>query len=328
MRAILALVTSLTLSLPMMAMAQNAPLQWEMTTEYPANTLPGEGIAIFAQLVTEKSGGRLVIRADFSKKPPPSSLDIFEAVKENRLQAGDMFGGAISKVDAYFGLASLPFVVSSLEDARRLSDIARPLYEGRFTANGQHLLYVTPWPPSGIWSKGTLTTKEDVAALLIRTYDDASQLVFKSTGSRAMNISFNEVDAKLAANEINAVLSSGDGGAGRKLWEYLPHFTAVNYSMPLSFATMNSGAYNALPVELKKVVDEAAAETQKRQWLALTTRLEENRRRMLDNNVKFNDNPAPEILQALRDAAKPVVESWKLKAGPAGATALEAFFKD
>ena len=39
---------------------------------------------------------------------------------------------------------------------------------------------------------------------------------------------FNEVVGKLEAGEINAVLSSGDGGAGRSLWKYLDHFSEIN----------------------------------------------------------------------------------------------------
>jgi hypothetical protein len=37
---------------------------------------------------------------------------------------------------------------------------------------------------------------------------------------------------RLRAGELDAVLSSGDGGAGARLWEVLPHFTALDYASP------------------------------------------------------------------------------------------------
>ena len=47
---------------------------------------------------------------------------------------------------------------------------------------------------------------------------------------------------RLADGSINAVLSSGDGGTGRKLWEYLPYFSEITYTLPLSVASVNNQA--------------------------------------------------------------------------------------
>jgi hypothetical protein len=44
------------------------------------------------------------------------------------------------------------------------------------------------------------------------------------------------------AGELDAVLSSGDAGAGAELWAILPHFTEVNHAMPLSIATIDLAA--------------------------------------------------------------------------------------
>ena len=44
----------------MLALLAHLPAQaqtrWEIATEYPANAMPGEGVALFAKLVTETSG--------------------------------------------------------------------------------------------------------------------------------------------------------------------------------------------------------------------------------------------------------------------------------
>jgi len=56
----------------------------------------------------------------------------------------------------------------------------------------------------------------------------------------------NEYPATSLPGEIDAVLSSGDGGAGRKLWDHLPHFSEINYAIPLSFTTVNLDKWKAL----------------------------------------------------------------------------------
>jgi TRAP-type transport system periplasmic protein len=80
------------------------------------------------------------------------------AIADGRVQAGDAFAGALEAEDAIFALPSLPFLVTSIADARRLADLARPFLAAALQNKGQRLLYLTPWPPSGIWSKSPLKT--------------------------------------------------------------------------------------------------------------------------------------------------------------------------
>src|SRR3546814_13495367 len=88
----------------------------------------------------------------------------------------------------------------------------------------------------------------------------------KAAGATALTLSFADVMPKLKDGSVNAVLSSGDGGAGRKLWDFLPHFTEVNYAMPLSVARVSRAAFAALPAAQQKAVTAAAAAPQALTW--------------------------------------------------------------
>ena len=183
-----------------------------------------------------------------------------------------------------------------------------PISRGRISPQccekkGLRLLYLTPWPPSGIWSKAPLKTPSDLAALSIRTYDKTSSEVFASVGAKAASISFADTMPKLVDGSLNAVLSSGDGGAGRKLWEYLPYFSEITYSLPLSVASVNEAAYDRLSPDLREAVDAAGRQTESELWLALTTRLQENYQRMRQSGVTIDSNPAPAIIEALKSGA-------------------------
>src|SRR6266542_2438301 len=165
---------------------------------------------------------------------------------EDEVRLLSMLAGALEADDPIFALPSLPFLVTSVADAKRLSDIARPFLAAVLEKKGLRLLYLTPWPPSGIWSKTPLKTASDLSSLSIRTYDKTSSEVFAGVGAKAASISFADTMPKLVDGSLNAVLSSGDGGAGRKLWEYLPYFSEITYSLPLSVAGVNKAAYYGL----------------------------------------------------------------------------------
>jgi TRAP-type C4-dicarboxylate transport system substrate-binding protein len=235
---------------------------WDMPTEYPRSAMSGLGITTFANHLSEFSTGKLQIKPSFDAATGIRSAGMLTAIAEGRVQAGDAFAGALEPEDAIFALPSLPFLVASTAQARQLADIARPYLAATLQKKGLRLIYLTPWPPSGIWSKAPLKTASDLSGLSIRTYDKISSEVFASVGAKATPISFADTMPKLADGSINAVLSSGDGGAGRKLWEYLPYFTEITYSLPLSIASVSQAVYDGLDPDLRQAVDAAGRQTE------------------------------------------------------------------
>ena len=307
--------------------ALRAQTVWEMPTEYPENAMPGVGLAAFAKHVAILSAGKLTIKPSFDARAGIKSAAMLAAVAEGRVQAGDAFAGALEAEDPIFALPSLPFLVTSDADARRLCDLARPHLAAALEKKGLRLLYLTPWPPSGIWSKTPLTKVSDLAGLSIRTYDKMSSEVFARVGARAASISFADTMPKLANGDLNAVLSSGDGGAGRKLWDYLPYFSEITYSLPLSVAFVNKAAYDGLDSAQREAIDAASRQTETELWLVLSTRLQENYARMRQNGVTIDSNPAA-ITEALKSAAATAQRDWCSKGGVVCTQILDAFKED
>jgi TRAP-type C4-dicarboxylate transport system substrate-binding protein len=305
--------------------AAHAQAVWDMPTEYPQTAMPGLGLTTFAKHVAESSAGKLQIKPSFDAAGGIKSAGMLAAIAEGKVQAGDAFAGALEAEDAIFALPSLPFLVTSIADAKRLADLARPHLAAALQKKGQRLLYLTPWPPTGIWSKTPLKTPGDLADLSIRTYDKVSSEVFAGIGAKAAWMNFADAMPKLADGSINAVLSSGDGGAGRKLWDYLPFFTAITYSLPLSIASLNQTVYDGLSPDLRAVVDAAGRQTEAELWLALSTRLQENYQRMRENKVTIDDTPAPAVIAALQSAAVVAQRAWCTRSGPVCQQTLDAF---
>jgi TRAP-type C4-dicarboxylate transport system substrate-binding protein len=315
-------VVALLLLVPAAAQAQPV---WNMPTEYPQSSMPGLGVTTFAKHVGELSAGKLQIRPSFDAASGIRSAGMLAAVAEGRVQAGDAFAGALEAEDAIFALPSLPFLATSIADARRLADLARPYLSAALQKKSQRLLYLTPWPPTGIWSKAPLKTPSDLSSLSIRTYDKISSDVFASAGAKAASISFADTMPRLVDGSINAVLSSGDGGAGRKLWEFLPYFSEITYSLPLSIASINQALYDSLSPDLREAVDEASRQTETELWLALATRLQENYQRMRQNGVTIDSSPDPAIVTTLQSGAAVAQREWCARSGPACLAVLDAF---
>jgi TRAP-type C4-dicarboxylate transport system substrate-binding protein len=307
------------------AQAQSVTL--DLINEYPATAISGEADAFFADAVKRRSEGRIAVNLIPDAKSGLRSRDQLKAVSEGRFAMANSVGGTLGGESPVFLLSSLPFVTPSMTDARILYELSLPLYEQLFAERKQKLLYVVPWPPSGIWSAVPLADAAALKALKVRTYDETGTNVLARIASSASIVSFSELTPKLESGEINAVLSSGDGGAGRQLWKFLRYFSDINYAVPLSFASISLAEWDRLDDAGRAAMAEAARETTERQWTVLATRLADNVARMKANGVVIDAKPPADVMDALRAAAASSLTDWLARAGPEARQVYETYRK-
>ena len=300
-----------------------AQAAWRIVTEYPATAMPGEGIAAFAEAATTLAAGTLTVLPGFDAPDGLRSAGMLRAVSDGRVEAADAFTGALAGEAPVFQVSALPFLTASAADTARLLQAARPGYAREMQSRGLSLLYATPWPATGLWSRQPVPGPDALHGLRVRTYDAAGTAVLRAAGAAPVQISFADALPRLRAGDLDAVLSSGDGGAGARLWELLPHFTVLDYASPLSLAFCNAAALAALPEAARAAVAQAAAAAEARGFRAMGARTAENDARMRANGVTIAASPA--LRAALLQAAAPVVADWAARAGPDGAAILSAY---
>src|SRR4051795_9460437 len=263
-RAILvlaALILSVAPAAAQVASQVASQVTWRMTTEYPENNISGIGLATFASRVSDRTHGFVTVTNAFDNQLKINSGEMPRAALDGRIAGGDAFAGALSGLDPVLGLSTLPFLVQSVDLARATNLRARPLYEKALAARGLKLLYVTIWPATGLWSEQSLDGADDLPKDEIRTQQIKHNTTMHGTARRAQFLPMDAALAGLREHRLNAFLTSGDGGAGRKLWDFLPHFTAINYAMPISIAFVRSDAFAELSEPMQREVLAAAAET-------------------------------------------------------------------
>ncbi|WP_407174955.1 TRAP transporter substrate-binding protein [Bradyrhizobium sp. STM 3562] len=312
-KLILACAALIAVAVASFATPALAQATWRMVTEYPQSNISGTGLATFARLVSARTSGAVSVTIAFDNEAKITSGDMPRAAKEGVISGGDAFAGALTHLDAVFGLPTLPFVVQSADVARTVNKRARPLYEQALRTQGLKLLYLTIWPATGLWSEQPLLVHDELTHLKLRTYDDSSTAVMRAAGASAEFLPLNEAIKGLKEHRLNAFLTSGDGGAGRKLWDYLPHFTAINYAMPVSLAFVRTEDFEALPDALKGEVEAAAAKTEQSQFDLLANRSSENYARMRANGVSIAEPAPPALIATLRQAATAPIAAWKAR---------------
>jgi TRAP-type transport system periplasmic protein len=296
-----------------------------LANEYPATSIQGEADALFAREVGARSAGRIQLVHQYDAASGFRSRDMVGAIARGAVPLGNTYMGALGAVDPVFLLPSLPFLATTAEEARALAEVARPAYERALARHNQKLLFLSPWPAAGLWANKPVDRVEALTGLRLRTADSSGVLAFKAAGAAPVQVSFADAIPQLKAGQLDAVLSSGDGGAGARLMETLRHFTAIEYAVTMSMVTINADAWGALEPTLQDAMVAAAAATEARQWDILKERVAANYARMRAAGVSITTDLSPEYRRALRAAGQVAVDDWVQTMGPAAAPLLDAY---
>ena len=195
-----------------------------------------------------------------------------------------------------------------------------------FDKHNQVLLYASPWPPAGIWSKKPVLSSGDLSGLKIRAWDASGTSTLKTAGAAAVQMSWADVVPQLSAGGIEAVLTSAEGGVNAKFWEVgLTHFNAINYSMSLNMTHVNKDAYNSLSSDQKAAVQAASQAASDAAWGALATRVSGNFKDMRANGITVAETVPSNFLGDLNSAGSNVYSDWLAKVGSTGQDILDAY---
>ena len=129
----------------------HAQTQWKLATGYRAESFHTRNIVQFAQDVERASAGALRIEVH-ANNALFKLAEIPQAVQDGKAQAGETIMTSLVREIPMAGGDSVPFVVRSYADARRMWDVQRPLIEVHMARKGLKALYAVPWPPQGLFT--------------------------------------------------------------------------------------------------------------------------------------------------------------------------------
>lgn len=302
-----------------------AEYTWDMPNGFGATSSDGVGDVVFTEAVEKKSGGRIDIVNHFGGSLGIKIVDHLEAVRDGVVPIARQAMPYLGGYDPLFLLSTLPFLMQDQDDVWALYEIAKPTYEELFLKYGQVMLGMGLFPPSGLWSREPVTTREAVQNLKVRTYDLNGLETWKRAGAAAINMGWGDVFPALSTNALDAVLTSADLGISSGIQEFLPVFMEINWAIPFSAITINKEVFDGLPDDLKQVLREAGDEATKKTFDRLATQVEGNYAEMRKKNVTIvTDVPKP-FFDYLVESAQPTIDAWKEKAGEKGRAILEAY---
>lgn len=275
------------------------PIVWKLATGYRAESFHTENITQFSRDIERDTAGQLSIQVH-----PNNTLaklnDISKAVESGQVEAGETILSSLVKDVPIAGADSVPFVVASYKDARRMWRLQRPILERHLARRGLTLLYTVPWPPQGLHSVRTIHSAADFKGTRMRTYNPTTIRIAELLGAQPVDVPMVDVGKALAEGRMDSMITSAVTGVENKVWSSIRFYYEINAWFPKNAVFVNSKAFSALRPEVRQAVRKSAGEAEVRGWeasqAAALSATEELRR----NGVKIERIPGDLDLEIKR----------------------------
>jgi tripartite ATP-independent transporter DctP family solute receptor len=228
----------------------------------PPASPKGMGATKFAELVAEKSAGRIQIHVAPSEQLGNENTNM-AALRTGTLDFGSLGQGALLSVVPEVAAIGLPFLFSSMPDAWAVldgpvgQDLAKRL-------ESKNLVFLSWWC-NGIRqttnNKRPITAPDDFKGLKIRTPLDAATVdTFSALGATPQQISYGEVYLALQSGVVDGQENPLANIYTAKFYEVQKYLTFTNHKYEPTALIMSTAAWGRLPEADRKIIKDAAME--------------------------------------------------------------------
>jgi TRAP-type C4-dicarboxylate transport system substrate-binding protein len=287
---------------------------WRLATGYRAESFHTVNLAAMVKDVGVATQGELQIELH----PNNTMVKLNEmraAVQGGQIEAGETIMSSLVGEMPITGADSVPFVVSSYADARRMWRHQRPLVEKHFAERGLRVLYAVPWPPQGLYANKPIASAADLKGSRMRTYNPTTARIASYLGAQGVDVPMVEVGKALSEGRIDSMITSAVTGVENKVWPHVKYFYEVNAWFPKNIVFVNTKALAALSVASRDALLRAAAAAEARGWAASEAAAASSVEELRRNGMKIERVP-PEFGKEIKRLGERFSLEWIRQVGP------------
>ncbi|NQW09174.1 MAG: TRAP transporter substrate-binding protein [Alphaproteobacteria bacterium] len=263
----------------------------------------------FADLVKEKTGGRITVKM-FHSGVLGSQPDAIEQVRIGGLEIGNFNLGPIGPIAPEANVVSLPFIFKDMGHMHRALD--GKAGEEISAGMAKKGLIALAWYDSGARSfynsKKPIMTPADVTGMKVRVMNnDLYSGMIASLGGNPSPMAFSEVYQSLKTGVVDGAENNWPSYESTGHFEVAGYYSLSQHLIIPECVCVNAKVYDGLSAADQKAVKDAARESAVLQRALWEKRAKSSREKVLASGVKFNEIPDKSAFQA---AMKPVYDKY------------------
>ncbi|SDJ16638.1 TRAP transporter substrate-binding protein [Paenibacillus naphthalenovorans] len=276
----------------------------------------GLGLEKFAELVEQKSGGKMKVQR-FYDASLGDDKKMMEAVQGGLQEVAGITTPPIFGTIKAFGIFDFPFVINNEKQADAVMD--GPIGQKLMDLLPQHKIIGLSYWENGFRSitnsKHPITRVEDFKGIKIRTLPNPIHLeMFKTLGANPTPMVFSEVFSALESKAIDGQENSFAVVESHKLYEVQKYLTITNHLYAPTILIFSKKYWDQLSDEERKIVQEAAAESGKFQRETNRAMAQETLEKLKAAGMQVNEM-SPEEKAKMQQLTRPLIDKFSKEIG-------------
>jgi TRAP-type C4-dicarboxylate transport system substrate-binding protein len=294
---------------------------WIMASGYPEDNFHTQNIRLFIEEIA--AGSDLDI--ELSPNDTLIKLDAIKtAIQRGQIPIGEIRLGVYGNEDPMYVLAGLPFIASDYAHAWLLKDLQAGYFDQLFAAAGMRILYYTPWPGQGFYTRSPVNSVDDFAGKKLRIYSTSTQQMGEMLGFQATILPFAEIPQAFSTGLIEALFTSPQTGIDIQAWDNTTNFTYAGAIFSKNAVVVSEAAFEALPRETQDVVLAAADAAELRGWEMSAATTAEQMKVLEENGMAVALAP-PAVIEKMEEIGLAMMDGWRKDASPEAQAVLDRY---
>jgi TRAP-type transport system periplasmic protein len=298
-----------------------AETKWIMASGFPESNFHTKNIRAFIKDVE----GTTSVRVDLNSNDSLIKLDAIKtALQRGQVQIGEIRLGVYGNEDPMYILAGLPFIASDYATAWLLKDLQKEYFDKIFGKAGLRILYYTPWPGQGFYTKTPVNGLADFQGKKLRIYSTATRQMGEMLGFNATILPFAEIPQAFSTGLIESLFTSPQTGIDIQAWDNTKYFTYAGAILSKNAIVVSEKAFAALPDKEQQAILSAAAKAELRGWEMSAQTTAEQIGILKKNGMTTGTAPA-EIIAKMKDVGDAMMADWRKTASPEANAILDRY---
>jgi len=305
-------------------LASSGPAQavdWIMASGYPESNFLTKNIRQFIEDVKANTSVDIQLNSNDSLIKHDA---IKTALQRGQIPIGEIRLGVYGNEDPMYILAGLPFIAPDYASAWLLKEVQKEYFDKIFGEAGLKILYYTPWPGQGFYTKFPVTKVEDFKGKKLRIYSTATQKMGEMLGFDATILPFAEVPQAFSTGLIEALFTSPQTGIDIQAWDNTSHFTYAGAMFNKNAVVVNKKYFDALSPEDKMGILAAAERAELRGWEMSAQTTAEQIAVLEKNGMKTSKAPES-VVAKMKEIGDEMIKDWRKGASPEANAILDRY---
>ena len=293
---------------PQGAEAQKPKYSFRLAEAHPADYPTTLGDKKFAELVNERSKGRIQIKV-FDSAQLGDEKSVIQQIQMGSIEFTRISTGTLAEFNKQFGVFSLPYIFNNEEHEWKFlnSDYGRQMLGNLEKSKMMGLAYYSSGSRS-FYTKNPVKAPEDLKGMKIRVIQNAINVdLMRAFGASATPMPYGEVFSALQTGVIDGAENNPPSYLTANHYQAVKNYVLDSHQMVPEVLMISKATWDKLPEEDRALIKQAAQDSVQFQKDAWNKFEKDALAKLIQNGVVVTEI---KDVKPWKEAAKPVIEKY------------------